>query len=68
MRKIAPIKNTVLVKDLLDNSIRLFNSKRAAALFFGVTTATISQREKRNSITPYKNRYIIEFPSHKQKL
>jgi len=52
----------VLITDLLENKAILFKSKLAAAEYLGLTISAISKREKRQTTSPYKGRYLIEFP------
>lgn len=52
----------VLITDLLENKSILFKSKLAAAEYLGLTVSAISKREKRQTTSPYKGKYLIEFP------
>lgn len=52
----------VLITDLLGNKPILLKSKLAAAEYLGLTVSAISKREKRQTTSPYKGRYLIEFP------
>lgn len=55
----------VEVIDLLTNKTMLFTSQTDAANFFGVHTKAISQRKDRNTLAPYRGRYIIKFITNK---
>ena len=59
-RKIYPRPGfKVEISDLELNIIHNFNSIREAARSLNINMGTIISREKRNTIKPYKNRYII---------